>query len=68
MVAGADLSQLRGVVYQPRGAWLKITGNGSTTMPMQVITGGLRMQGGPNLTLLPSPLGTLTRSVATLVE
>jgi hypothetical protein len=59
--------QLYGVIYQPRGAQITWTGNGTVNAPLQIITGALILQGGPNLTLtrVNNPL---SRRVAALVE
>jgi hypothetical protein len=53
--------------YQPRGAFLTLQGNGNIRTPLQLITGALSLQGGPDITLLP--IGNpLTRRVVALVE
>ncbi|HUQ95955.1 MAG TPA: pilus assembly protein TadG-related protein [Bryobacteraceae bacterium] len=40
-----------GAAYQPRGAWLNLVAGGNFTGPLQVITGALRLQGSPPLSL-----------------
>jgi hypothetical protein len=49
---------LYGVVYQPRGAWTSLTGGGSYTGPLRLITGAVVFNGGAdlNLTSLSTPL------------
>jgi hypothetical protein len=57
---------LQGVVYQPRGAYLR-TGSGNIQGPIQIITGAVSMQGGGaiNITLPPT---SVKRRVVALVE
>jgi hypothetical protein len=57
---------IQGVVYQPRGAYLR-TGSGNIQGPIQIITGALSMQGGGtiNITLPPT---SVKRRVVALVE
>jgi len=59
--------QLWGALYQPRGAGLFFQGNGTLTAPVQIVTGYISMQGGPNIVLQKVPNG-LRRRVAALIE
>jgi Flp pilus assembly protein TadG len=59
--------QLWGALYQPRGAGMFFQGNGTLTSSVQIVTGYISMQGGPNIVLQKVPNG-LRRRVATLVE
>lgn len=56
-----------GAIYQPRGAWTRLVGGGNYNGAMQLITGGLRIQGNGNITL-SSPVVPVTTFVAALVE
>jgi hypothetical protein len=60
-------THLSGAIYQPRGAWLTLQGGGTITAPLQVVTGAVDVQGGPDLMLLGVPV-PLKRKVAALVE
>jgi hypothetical protein len=60
-------THLSGAIYQPRGAWLTLQGSGTITAPVQVVTGAVDVQGGPDLMLLGVPV-PLKRKVAALVE
>jgi Flp pilus assembly protein TadG len=59
--------QLWGALYQPRGAGIFFEGNGTLTAPVQIVTGYISMQGGPNIVLQKVPNG-LRRRVAALIE
>jgi hypothetical protein len=68
--AGVNV-HLFGAVYQPRGAWVELQGMGGGGAgyigPLQIVTGGLKMLGGPRLTLL-STSEPIVRRVVALVE
>jgi len=59
-------THLFGAVYQPRGAWVNLQGGGGYAGPLQLISGAINLQGGPNVTLL-SPPNPLTTKVVALV-
>jgi hypothetical protein len=59
--------KLNGVIYQPRGSALTFQGHGTIDAPIQVITGSIVMQGGPNLNFHKLTKPPTTRVVA-LVE
>ncbi|HLJ18297.1 MAG TPA: hypothetical protein VKV15_27650, partial [Bryobacteraceae bacterium] len=58
---------LYGAIYQPRGGWITMQGNGGITGPIQLITGAINDQGGTALTLtgLSNPVTTVS---AALIE
>jgi hypothetical protein len=56
-----------GLIYQPRGAWLSLQGNGSITSPLVVITGALDLQGGADLAMM-NARDRVRMRVAALVE
>jgi Flp pilus assembly protein TadG len=60
-------ARLYGAVYQPRGGWMVIQGSGSSTGPLQIVTGALSVQGSGTVLLkgLANPVTMLT---AALVE
>jgi hypothetical protein len=58
---------LYGLVYQPRGAWMTLQGNGNIYSPTIFITGALSMQGGADL-LMTNTRDSLKRRVVALVE
>jgi hypothetical protein len=58
---------LYGLFYQPRGASLTFQGHGDIQTPLQLITGALSLQGGPNITLQPIS-NPFTRRVVALIE
>jgi hypothetical protein len=58
---------LYGSVYQPRGAWLTLQGNGSISSPLVFITGAVSLQGGADLVMLNNR-DQLRRSMVALVE
>jgi len=60
-------AHLYGLVYQPRGAWTTLQGGGGYSGPMQLVSGAINLQGGPDLTLLGISNPLKRRSVA-LVE
>lgn len=64
--AGSQL-QMWGAIYQPRGAWVHIQADDDYIGPIQLISGGLSIQGNPALTLrgLDSPI---TNRTIALVE
>ncbi len=64
---GSPFTQFFGAIYQPRGAWTIIQGSGSTTGPLQIVTGALNVQGSGTVLLqgLANPLTSLS---AVLVE
>lgn len=59
--------RLYGAAYQPRGAWLSLQAGGNYSGPLQVITGAVRLQGSPPLTLT-GVSNPITRRVCALVE
>jgi hypothetical protein len=46
----ATNTNMRGAIYQPRGAWLNIQGGGNIAN-LQIITGALNVQGGGSVVL-----------------
>ena len=58
---------LYGAAYQPRGAWLMMQAGGNYTGPLQVVTGAVKLQGSPPLTLTQTSNPITIRTVA-LVE
>ena len=43
---------LKGVIYQPRGAWLNVSGgSGAPPAPLQIVTGAMNFSGGASLNL-----------------
>lgn len=60
-------TSLYGMIYQPRGAWMDLQGNGSIVSPMVLITGAIVMDGGCDIALLDSR-DQLKRKVVALVE
>jgi Flp pilus assembly protein TadG len=59
--------QFYGAIYQPRGAWTALQGSGTSNVPVQLVTGALKVQGSGSVLLqgLANPVTTLT---AALVE
>jgi len=43
--------QLTGAIYQPRGAWMVMQGNGTLSGPLKIITGAITIGGGPDIAL-----------------
>ncbi len=64
---GSPNTLFSGAIYQPRGGWTVIQGSGSTTGPLQIVTGALNVQGSGTVLLrgLANPLTSIT---AALVE
>ena len=60
-------SALYGLVYQPRGAWMTLQGNGNIYSPTIFVTGAFSMQGGADLVMTNSR-DTLKRRVVVLIE
>jgi hypothetical protein len=58
---------LYGAIYQPRGTWLTLQGSGEVSAPLQLITGSLDVQGGPEITLIGLSDPLMRKTVA-LVE
>jgi Flp pilus assembly protein TadG len=56
-----------GLVYQPRGAWMTLQGNGNIYAPTIFVTGALNMQGGADL-LMTNSRDTLKRRIVVLIE
>jgi hypothetical protein len=60
---------LKGVYYQPRGAFITIThGTGSGQQPLQVITGAINETSGDDRLLLMGPTNPLIRYRASLIK
>jgi Flp pilus assembly protein TadG len=59
--------QLWGALYQPRGASLTLQGNGNLDSPVQIITGAVNSQGGPNIVLQRNN-APLKRRIVALIE
>jgi hypothetical protein len=53
---------LTGAIYQPRGAFSYVVASGTETGPLQIISGAMKLQGTPQLTLtgLPQPVTILS--------
>ena len=66
-IQASPYSKYGGVIYQPRGAWMTMSGGGTSTGALQIITGALTMQGGGQITL-SSPSTPVTLLVTALVE
>ena len=65
-----DLQNLHGVLYQPRGAWLKIengAGNLSSS-PLQLLTGAVIGSSGADYIQLTSPTNPLIRFLPVLIQ
>jgi hypothetical protein len=45
-------TNLYGLVYQPRGAWMTLQGNGNINSPTMFVTGAMNFQGGADLRML----------------
>jgi hypothetical protein len=60
-------SSLYGVIYQPRGAWTTIGGGSGYSGPLQIVSGGFKIQGNAVLHLLGLP-DPMLRPVVALVE
>jgi hypothetical protein len=60
-------TNLYGLVYQPRGAFMNLTGGGNMAGPLQVITGAINFQGGPGV-VLTSVTKPVIRRIVALVE
>lgn len=58
---------LYGLIYQPRGAWLTLQGNGGVNSSMIIITGAIDLQGGANVGSL-NARDQLTRRMVALIE
>ena len=58
---------LYGLVYQPRGAWVTLQGNGNIAAPTMFITGALSMQGGADLMSI-NPRDSLHKRQVLLIE
>jgi Flp pilus assembly protein TadG len=71
-VMGANLqahpnTNLYGLVYQPRGAWMTLQGNGNISSPSIFVTGAMSFQGGADL-LMTNSRDTLKRRIVVLIE
>ena len=64
---GSPTIHFYGAVYQPRGAWISISGGGDYQVPVQVIAGALRVQGNANFSMV-QPATPLTRRTVALVQ
>jgi hypothetical protein len=60
-------THLYGTVYQARGAWAVLQGGGRMIAPLQLITGSISVQGGPDVVLQPTG-ATIKRQVVALIE
>jgi hypothetical protein len=60
-------TSIYGVIYQPRGAWLDMQGNGSIVSSTVIITGSMILQGGCDVGSLDAS-DSLKRRVVALVE
>lgn len=58
---------LYGAIYQPRGAWITMLGNGGVVGPLQIVTGAIYKQGGPQL-LLQGISNPITSVAPALIE
>lgn len=58
---------INGVIYQPRGSWTFLLGSGTYSGPLQLVSGGVSIQGGGSL-LLTGPNIPLTKFVAALIQ
>jgi hypothetical protein len=58
---------LYGMVYQPRGSWLTMQGNGNITSPTIFVTGALNLQGGADLKLI-NERDSLKKRIIVLIE
>ena len=58
---------INGVLYQPRGAWLSMQGNGDLAAGLQIVTGALEIRGHGSVTL-NKPTMPLLQFVAALIE
>jgi hypothetical protein len=56
-----------GLIYQPRGAWINMQGNGTITSPLALITGAMVLQGGADFGVLDQR-DSLKRKTVALVE
>jgi hypothetical protein len=45
-------SWMYGIIYQPRGSWTTMGGGSGYSGPLQIVTGGFKVQGNANLNLL----------------
>ena len=59
---------LNGLIYQPRGAYMDIQGNGTKQDATTLITGAIRMDGGANITLTPNSLSATQTKVMPLIR
>lgn len=66
IAAGAN-TVIRGTIYQPRGGWTTLNGNGGMTSALQLITGALSVSAGGSVALNPVTEG-VPISVVGLVE
>ena len=64
---GSPNSRMFGTIYQPRGAWTQVQGGGTYKVPVQLIAGALKVQGGAAFSMEKTPIPVRTRTV-TLVE
>jgi hypothetical protein len=64
---GSPNSRMFGTIYQPRGAWTAVQGGGTYKVPVQLIAGGLKVQGSAAFSMEKTPIPVTMRTVA-LVE
>jgi hypothetical protein len=55
------------MVYQPRGSWLTMQGNGNITSPTIFVTGAINLQGGADLKLI-NERDSLKKRIIVLIE
>jgi hypothetical protein len=66
-ISSAPNVQLYGAVYQPRGAWTVLQGSGTSNIPVQIVTGAMKVQGTGSV-LLQGLANPITSLAAALVE
>jgi hypothetical protein len=66
-LAASSNAFMYGALYQPRGAWMIITGSSTAVSPIQIVTGAVDLQGSGSL-LLTSPTNPITTLTSAMVE
>jgi hypothetical protein len=56
-----------GMLYQPRGAWMTLQGNGNIISPTMFVTGSIAFGGGADLKMLNSR-DSLKKRMVVLIE
>jgi hypothetical protein len=64
---GSPNARMFGTIYQPRGSWTTVQGGGIYKVPVQLIAGSLKVQGGASFNMEKMPIPVTIRTVA-LVE